>query len=481
MTMKKLFNKTSKHHLNLFMVRPAHRLCPRGYERIQQSSLVHNQKDYYGSYNTTTVRPEPAPQTLPQVVEGQLEKLLKCLLFLGIIFFVYMLTLQPVMAHGEKNLEPYVRMRTIQWYDVQWSKQKFNVNDEVTVTGKFHVAEDWPNSVPKPDAAFLNISTPGPVLIRTERYLNGKPYMNSVALQPGGDYDFKVVLKGRLPGRYHIHPFFNLKDTGQVMGPGVWLEIAGDAADFTNDIQTINGALINMETFGLENGIFWHSFWALLGTAWLLWWVRRPLFIARYRMLQAGLENELVTPLDRNIGKAILVGVPVLVFAFYTMTVNKYPKAIPLQASLDQILPLSAQVNAGVVDVEAVRAEYRIPERAMKLSLKIKNGSDKPIQLGEFATGSVRFLNKAVPVPEQSNAESVVAAEGLSLDNPAPIQPGEQRTVLMTASDALWESEKLDGLINDADSRIGGLVFFFGSEGERHVSSITAAVIPKFN
>jgi methane/ammonia monooxygenase subunit B len=405
----------------------------------------------------------------------------KWLLFLGLILSVYMLTPQPVMAHGEKNLEPYVRMRTIQWYDVQWSKQKFNVNEEVTVTGKFHVAEDWPVSVPKPDAAFLNISTPGPVLIRTERYLNGKPYMNSVALQPGGDYDFKVVLKGRLPGRYHIHPFFNLLDAGQVMGPGAWLDIAGDAADFTNNIQTINGEMIDMESYGLGNGIFWHSFWALLGTAWLLWWVRRPLFIARYRMLQAGLENELVTPLDRNIGKAILIGVPVLVFVFYNITVNKYPKAIPLQTSLDQILPLSAKVNAGIVEVETLRAEYRIPERSMKLSLKIKNGSDKPIQIGEFATGSVRFLNKAVPVPEQSNTESVVAAEGLSLDDATPIQPGEQRTVLMTAGDALWESERLDGLINDADSRIGGLVFFFDSEGERFVSSISSAVIPQFN
>ncbi len=426
-------------------------------------------------------KPKQAVAALTEAGEGGPQIFLKGLLFLGLIFSVYTVTLQPVMAHGEKNLEPYVRMRTIQWYDVQWSNQKFNVNDEVTVTGKFHVAEDWPISVPKPDAAFLNISTPGPVLIRTERYLNGKPYMNSVALQPGGDYDFKVVLKGRLPGHYHIHPFFNLRDAGQVMGPGAWLDIAGDADDFTNDIQTINGQLINMETFGLGNGIFWHSFWALLGTAWLLWWVRRPLFIARYRMLQAGLEDELVTPRDKHIGKAILIGVPLLVLAFYTMTVNNYPKAIPLRASLDQILPLSAQVNAGVVDVETVRAEYWIPERAMKLSLQIKNGSDKPIQIGEFATGSVHFLNKAVPMPKPSNAESVVAAEGLSLDDPTPIQPGEQRTVLMTAGDALWESEKLDGLINDADSRIGGLVFFFDSAGERYISSITSAVIPQFN
>jgi methane/ammonia monooxygenase subunit B len=185
--------------------------------------------------------------------------------------------------------------------------------------------------------------------------------------------------------------------------------------------------------------------------------------------------------LDRNIGKVMLVGIPLLVFIFYTMTVNKYPKAIPLQTSLDQILPLSAKVNAGIVEVETLRSEYQVPERTMTISLKIKNGSDKPIQLGEFATGSVRFLNKAVPAPEEHNTESVIAAEGLSLDNPKPIQPGEQRTVLMTASDALWESEKLDGLINDTDSRIGGLVFFYDSEGERYISSISSAVVPKFN
>ena len=440
---------------------------------LTNESLLQGQKGTQVQIHTKAV--------CAQTVEGQQQMFLKCLMFVALILSVYMLTLQPVMAHGEKALEPFVRMRTIQWYDVQWSKQKFNVNDEVSVSGKFHVAEDWPNSIAKPDAAFLNISTPGPVLIRTERYLNGKPYMNSVALQPGGDYDFKVVLKGRLPGHYHIHPFFNLKDTGQVMGPGAWLDIAGEASDFSNDIQTINGEMINMETYGLSNGIFWHSFWALLATAWLLWWVRRPLFIERYRMLQAGMEDTLVTPLDKHIGKAILIGVPLLVFAFYTMTTNKYPKAIPLQTSLDQILPLSAQVNAGVVDVETVRAEYRIPERTMKFNFKIKNGSDKPIQIGEFATGNIRFLNKAVPEPNLSNAESAVAADGLSLDNPAPIQPGEQRTVTMTASDGLWESERLDGLINDADSRIGGLLFFFDNEGGRYISSITAAVIPKFN
>ena len=408
--------------------------------------------------------------------------IIKCLMALGLVLSVYSFNVQPVMAHGEKALEPFIRMRTIQFYDVQWDKQKFNVNEQVSVSGKFHVAEDWPVSVPKPEASFLNISTPGPVLIRTERYLNGKPFMNSVALQPGGDYTFKIVLKGRLPGRYHIHPFFNLKDAGQVMGPGVWLEIAGASANFTNSVKTINGELVDMETYGLSNGILWHIFWGVLATAWLLWWVRRPLFIARYRMLQAGMEDELVTLNDRLIGKAILIGVPVLVLAANMMTVNQYPNTIPLQASLDQILPLSAQVNAGVVDVETLKAEYRIPNRAMMFTLKINNRSDKQIQIGEFSTANVHFLNKELHVPSQVGSESMTAPEGLSMDNTAPIQPGEQRTMTITATDALWESEKLDGLVRDADSRIGGLLFFYDEHlGERFISSITAAVIPKFN
>jgi methane/ammonia monooxygenase subunit B len=408
--------------------------------------------------------------------------LIKSVVSLSLILSLYALNIQTVMAHGEKALEPFIRMRTIQWYDVQWSKQKFTVNEEISVSGKFHVAEDWPVSVPKPDAAFLNISTPGPVLIRTERFLNGKPYVNSVALQPGGDYTFKVVLKGRLPGRYHIHPFFNLKDAGQVMGPGVWLEVSGNAADFRNEVKTINGEVINMETYGLSNGIFWHVFWGALAAAWLLWWVRRPLFIARYRMLQAGLEDELVTQQDKHIAKAILIGVPLFVLGANWMTISEYPKAIPLQAALDQILPLSAQVNAGVVDVDTLKAEYRIPERAMTFLVKVNNRSDKPIQVGELAIANVRFLNKELAMPGQDNTDMMIAPDGLTLDNAAPIQPGEERTMTIIAKDALWESEKLDGLIRDSDSRIGGLLFFYdGLVGERFISSITAAVIPKFN
>ena len=68
-----------------------------------------------------------------------------CLGLLGLTFAPSV-----VYAHGEKALEPFVRMRTIQWYDVQWSQDKVKINDEVVITGKFHVAEDWPRSCDRP-------------------------------------------------------------------------------------------------------------------------------------------------------------------------------------------------------------------------------------------------------------------------------------------------------------------------------------------
>ncbi len=391
------------------------------------------------------------------------------------------LPMSSAQAHGEKALEPFIRMRTIQWYDVQWSTQKFNVNDEVSVSGKFHVAEDWPISVPKPEASFLNISTPGPVLIRTERYLNGKPWTNSVALQPGGDYDFKVVMKGRLPGRYHIHPFFNLKDAGQVMGPGVWLEIGGNPSEFSNTIKTINGEMIDMESFGFANGVFWHLFWGVLAAAWLLWWVRRPLFISRYRMLNAGLEHELITPQDKWIAKLVLVGVPVLVLVLNAVTANRYPDAIPLQAGLDQILPLPAQVNAGTVNVDTIKAEYNVTKRAMVLQVKVDNRSQGAVRIGEFSSSNVHFMNADASHVGLTPSNDDVSNLGLTLDNDSPIEPGEQRTVTIEVRDAAWESEKLDGLIKDADSRVGGLLFLYDDVmGQRYISSISAAVIPKF-
>ncbi len=385
-----------------------------------------------------------------------------------------------VSAHGEKALEPFIRMRTIQWYDLQWSKQKIGVNDELEITGRFHVAEDWPVNVPKPEASYLNVATPGPVFIRTERFINGQPTLNSIKLEIGGDYTFKVVLKARVPGRYHIHPFFNLIDAGAVVGPGKWVEVSGDASDFSNQVTLLTGEVIDMETYGLSNAIYWHAFWIIAGTTWLLWWLRRPLFIQRYRMLSAGQEDVLVTTTDKFIAKAILAVVALTVLIGYYSAQQNHPNAIPLQASRDLIRPLPAQVNNGKVNVSVKKAVYLIPERTMQMNVQVQNRTDKPLQIGELAVANVRFMNPDVPPVIVQNSDDLVIKQGLSIDDNSPVAPGKTKTLTIKAKDAAWETEKLDGLIRDADSRMGGLLFLYDTDGQRQIISLSAPVIPQY-
>jgi methane/ammonia monooxygenase subunit B len=403
---------------------------------------------------------------------------------LGLTVVAQLCSPNAALAHGEKALEPFVRMRTIQFYDVEWSKNNLAVNDEVVLTGKFHVAEDWPRGVAKPDATYLNVSAPGPVMVRTERYINGQPSASSFALKLGGDYEFKIVLKARIPGRFHIHPFFNLHDAGPVMGPGEWVEISGQPAAFVNQVKTLDGALIDMESYGLANGVGWHLLWIVLGSGWLLWWVRRPLFLPRFRMVRDGRAAALTSTLDKRIALGILVGVPVFVLAANALADRQYPYAIPLQAALDQIDPLPPVVNRGPVSVKIQRTEFNIPGRAVTFFALIHNGSDQPVRVTEFATANVRFLApRAEGVDKQNNdnTDAGVARDGLTLDRSDAIAPGETRAVRLTAADALWQKERLDGLVRDADSRIGGLLFLVDPTGARFIASVASAVIPKFN
>jgi len=95
--------------------------------------------------------------------------------FVGFALILWTFAYAPqVGAHGEKSQEPFLRMRTIMWYDVQWSTDRVAVGEEMTITGKFHLFEDWPVSVvPLPTEAWVNVSVPGPQLLRKATYLNG--------------------------------------------------------------------------------------------------------------------------------------------------------------------------------------------------------------------------------------------------------------------------------------------------------------------
>ncbi len=209
-------------------------------------------------------------------------------------------------AHGEKSQAAFLRMRTIHWFDLNWSKASVNVNEEVEISGKFHVFEGWPESVDPPEVSFLNIGIPGPTFIRKESYIGDTFVPRSVRLEIGNTYTFRVVLKARRPGEWHVHTMLNVQGGGPIIGPGKWITVEGSMSDFRNPITTLTGQTVDLETYNLGNTYFWHALWYAIGLAWMFYFIKNPVFLPRMVMVNAGRADELITPTDKKV--AMLFG-----------------------------------------------------------------------------------------------------------------------------------------------------------------------------
>ena len=381
-------------------------------------------------------------------------------------------------AHGERSQEPFLRMRSIQWYDMKWQPKVTKVNDIVTMTGKFHLAEDWPRAVGKPGRAFFNVGSPSPVFVRLSTKLNGHPTFISGPLEIGRDYEFEVKLKARIPGRHHMHAMVNVKDAGPIAGPASWMNISGSWDDFTNPITTLTGKNIDLETFNFSNGIFWHLVWLGLGCFWIGYFVAKPMFLPRSRVLLAYGDELLTSPTDRKVGLVVAILTCAIVWGGYRYTETVHPYTVPIQAGESKVEPLPIAPNP--VAIKVTHANYDVPGRALRVTMEITNNGDSPVSIGEFTTAGVRFVNKLGQTHLDPDYPRELVATGLSMDDDRAVQPGETREVKMEAKDALWEVQRLMALLGDPESRFGGLLMTWDESGTRYINSIAGAVIPVF-
>ncbi|POZ52443.1 bacterial ammonia monooxygenase, subunit AmoB [Methylovulum psychrotolerans] len=382
-------------------------------------------------------------------------------------------------AHGEKSQAAFMRMRTIHWFDLNWSKEEVPVNDTMTISGKFFVFSGWPETVDKPEISFLNIGIPGPVFIRAGSWIGGQLVPRSVSLELGETYDFKVLLKARRPGDWHVHTMLNVKGGGPIIGPGKWVTVTGSMKDFKNPITTLTGETIDLETYNLDNTYFWHAFWYALGLAWMGYWMKKPMFVPRSIAVESGKADSLISSTDRKVAMGFAAGTIAIVAMSMSTTNEKFPVTTPLQAGLLRgIKSIEMPVTSVAVKVED--ATYRVPGRAMQMTLTITNNGDSAVRLGEFNTAGVRFLDSNVAQDETGYPDDLLAEEGLTVSDNSPLAPGQSRTVQVTASDAAWEVYRLADLIYDPDSRFAGLLFFYDEAGKRQLITIDAPLIPTF-
>ncbi|MBV8056027.1 MAG: methane monooxygenase/ammonia monooxygenase subunit B [Deltaproteobacteria bacterium] len=383
------------------------------------------------------------------------------------------------LAHGERAQEPSLRLSTIQWYDTKWSSDQIGVNQELTLSGRFHVMASWPLEIPSPAGlAFLNVGVPGPVFIRTASVVNGVNGASSMSLGLGQDYEYRIILKGRIPGRYHVHPMLDVRDTGPILGPGKWVSVTGDAAAFVDPVTTLTGRRLDLARYGLGAIAGWHLVWAAIALLWLGYWIRKPLLMPRYEAVQAGNGDRLITRTDR-ITAAVVLALTLIVAIGETVVTNfANPVTVPLQSNQTKVpalAPLPAQVT-----LVPEQVNYLVPGRTVQFRLRVTNMSVKPIRFGEFTTANLRFLNQAVVKAESDYPQDLIAPAGLVVRPEEPILPGVSEEVYIEATSPVWETDRLTALTSDPTNRIGGLFMFYAPDGERSLAEFSSPIVPTF-
>ncbi len=403
---------------------------------------------------------------------------------LSLLIVLFIADFTMAFAHGEKAMEPYFRTRTVMFYDVTWTADEIAVGEDIVVEGKFRFHSDWPQAVDDPDVIFVSQSIPGPVLARVDSYLNGVPARQSFRdMEIGKDYHYKMTMRGRVPGKYHVHPAIAIKGSGTIIGPGQWVDVVGSRKDFKFPVETMDGVKIeNLETYALKDVFNWHVTLAALGLFWLLWWVWRPLLIPRYQALKQGREDLLITPLDLTVGVMLGVIVFVLIVYNYTNATNKYPKRVPLQTSRMYTDPI--EIDDPRIKINVSRAEYDVPGRSMRMWMEIKNNGRESVRLGELTTANLRFINKDFNIAQESIKNGYpsehLADTGLNIDNDLFILPGDTQEIFVSATDARWETERLTAFLTDVDARIGALLFFYNRNGDRKIVDVASSILPVF-
>lgn len=399
----------------------------------------------------------------------------------GLILLLAVLSGVPALAHGEKSQQPALRMRTVHWVDVDVSTRKLDVNQILVVKGSFIPSEAWPTHVASIEStAFLNIGVPGPSFVRLDSRVNGVPQIRSTSYKRGEQYDFEITLKARKPGRYHLHPIINVKDAGPMIGPGIWVEVGGSPAAFENGVQTLFSQDVNLETYGFRNAAGWSVLWLVMGLVWFGYWLTKvPLILPRFRRASALGENadEMITTTDRRVALGILMVTLLLIAGGFFYATERWPITTPLQTGKIETPPLPHEPSP--VSVRMNDARYRIPGRSFRIEITVTNSGKNPLNIGEFASGGLRFINSTVLKVTPKDQDDLVAQDALRVEG-APIKPGETKKIVFYADDAMWETQRMTTMISSPDAVVAGMLFFFDAQGKRYPVEISGPMIPQF-
>ena len=384
-----------------------------------------------------------------------------------------------VFAHGEAGDEPFLKDLTVAFYDVSISPAEVQVGQPVTITGTVKILETWPYTLAPPETAAIMPVVPGPVFALKDRSVNGQPSPGSFFVEKGGIYQFKMVLLGKEPGRWHVHPGMAVKGTGTLIGPGEWVTVQPSAAKFTFPLTLLNGQTIELNTYGGQFVWWWSFAGFLLGVAWMLYWTLTKRTVTNLAVtIQLPVNDDapdigLITPRD-HMWMNVLAGLAVVMLVVgWTYSAMNYPVRWPQQT--DWFAPRPISSGETMAEVHANGATYDNATDTLVMNVQVKNLLGSAITVKQFIMAMTTFVNGGEQ--EQAKAGPRDFVGSLAVEPNDPIAAGETKDLTLKITSKLFSEERLIPL-NDPQQFIAGLLRFENAQGGQHMVTLRTSVIP---
>jgi methane/ammonia monooxygenase subunit B len=394
-------------------------------------------------------------------------------------------------AHGERSQEAFLRMRTVAWTDVVFTGGTLDSEGDMviaqgekfTLKGVARLMDTWPDTLAagQPDIGYVNIATQGPVVAMLEKTINGVSAPGRIEVARGKYYEFEMTMMGRRNGRWHVHPTFAVKGAGTVLGPGQWVEVKKTPGGFTTPVKLYNGETINLENYGLGFVWGWQVIGFLVGMVWMVWWtvpkfhrtVTNPAVTLSIPLNDDGVAVGLNSKRDHRVINVIALVMALLMLGSWVYQASAYPVKIPQQVVqfeppetvLDEAVPLA--------ELNPLRASYDRDSRVLTVNVEVTNISGGPIQLREFTTSTLTFVNSAVSSPKG------VYQDEMSISPAGPIAAGQTANLAIELSGERFDREHLLP-IGESQLTIAALMVFQDAAGKSAGVELEEPLQPNF-
>lgn len=383
-------------------------------------------------------------------------------------------------AHGEAADEPFLKVLTTAFHDVSISPTEIKVGEPVTITGTVRVLDTWPYTLRNPEMAYLTTVVPGPVFVMKERVINGQSAPHSIFIQRGGVYQFRMVVLGRQPGRWHVHPGLAVEGTGTLIGPGEWVTVTGNAAAFSFPLTLLNGqSITNLDTFGSQF-VWWFPFAGfLVGVVWMLWWTMAHRTItnlavtAQIPLNDDGPDIGLITPTDHKWCNVMAAVTILILAAGWIYNVSPYPNRLPQQTVW--LTPVQPPAGEHLIEAKPIRGTYDEGTDTLLLNAEVKNVSSSSVTLKRYITAMATFVNG--DEQEQAKAGPRDFVGRVDVEPNTPIGPGETRQIRLRMSSKIFSGERIVP-VNAPQQFVAGLLRFDKADGGQQMVLLRSNIIP---